>query len=530
VTIQDQGTLKMSEGNHQIKIAGPIDATENFAVSSGYFQRFFYRPVWLLNVNGEALIIEANIQYATNPAPTIPKYHLGETFVSFEHVDYLFEEEPPKSISVKGNQTVMKRQVEMAAVSAEVILSQLGDQNPHGAMKVAERVLTRTSDSDVMDQYIARAKTSNQKDRALRFLEQELDRRPIDIEWHRHFQDVKDQPATFAELQSRYQKLTETEPDSPAVWYLFARKDANDARALESLAKALELDPKFGWALLMRGNRAMQRHEWDNAHHDLVAAAGWEGADSRWLSTSLLTLLAQRRYDDALAEAENIKEIPAVRPFLLLMHAWIDRKQNRPVDRQKVINDFLGPAAGMPQSAGARAYLELALAYVAADWDAVRGLHQNPALQSLTPAKKNAQLMTETIKRGTLQQVFPQPGSGLTDWEDLLSVGLAFELSGNHETATAWMNHGIERLKAGSLDERELAEALSGANSPDVDAVRTIYVQPTGERAVAFAALAWKFPAQRDVWLAEANLWQLLPVQAFWIVDEYLKAQGVAPL
>ncbi|MBS0262347.1 MAG: tetratricopeptide repeat protein [Planctomycetes bacterium] len=528
VTIDAQGVVKVTEGAHTIQIRGPIAATENVTVSSGYFERWFKRPVWMLNVNGEALVIESVIQYAVNPTPTVPQFHMGDTFLSFDDVDYLFEEEPPQSISVKHNQSVTKRHLDVAVVPAEVVISRFKDQNAYGALKLAERLLSRTHDSQVLDQYVTLATKNNAADRAAKFLEPGLGQRPIDVDWHRHYQDVKDRAASFGALVQEYQQLTEKEPDSAAAWYLLARKAGDETQCERALTRALELDPKFGWALIMRGNRALQRHDWDAAYRDLAAAAETVDADDRWKTGPALVLLLQQKTEESFAELSKIEDTPAVKGFSMLLQAWAAQRQNHPVDRQKVINEVLGPAAAAPEAAGARAQLELALAYLAADWNAVRQLQQNPTQQATPLAKRNAMLLNDLVQKGELARVFPHPGIGLTEWDDLLAVALAFELSGNHETATAWMNQGIERLKSGDHDDRRLADLLVGPEAPGIAAARSIYTNPVGERSLAFAALAWKFPAQRDAFLAESQLWQILPIPHFWVVDAYLKSQGLA--
>ena len=50
------GRLAVSEGPHVIKVSGPVNETHNIALESGYFERWFSKPVWILNLGGEAVL------------------------------------------------------------------------------------------------------------------------------------------------------------------------------------------------------------------------------------------------------------------------------------------------------------------------------------------------------------------------------------------------------------------------------------------------------------------------------------------
>jgi tetratricopeptide (TPR) repeat protein len=523
VTVAQQTPFTVSEGKHRARISGPVEGVEELVVSSGYFERWFRRPMWIINVNGEAVLEESDIIYAVNPPPSNPRFRLGETVLAFPNVDYLFDEQPPQSIQVKGNQIVVKHRVQVLPYPPETVVSSLIDGNTNGALTVAEKVLARRPSADLLEMYSTAAKSHGARERAARFLETGLDRRPFDVRWHRTYQDLQDTPGTAVEVLSRYEKLTQSEPGSATAWYLFARNDPDLTRSGRSIDKALELDPRFGWALYLRSSRALNRAEWDQANLGLKAALAAAEHDESWRMVLIMSLLAQEKYDEVDDECSRIVTSSRFAWNIPLVRYWSQYKRNLPVDTGALI---AAAANNYPPQVilTARASFEAMLAYAAGNWDELRTLYRKPQLADI-PAQQKALQLLSTMSLADLKSQFPRP-TVVAEGDDLLAVALAFELAGDHDTTTVWVRQAIDRLQQGGRGDRQVAAALAGDNPPSVADIRNISLTALHQRSLVCAALARQFPDRREPLLAEARLWQLLPTKHYWIVDEAVRRLG----
>ncbi len=287
--------------------------------------------MWLINVNGEAVVVQTDVVYSARQTPSTPHFHLGETLLAFGDVDYLFDQEPPRSMSVKGHENIVKRRLQVMPLSAELVLSALIDQNPGGALTMAERTLTRKATSELLDEYGSAAQSHSQQDRAARFLEGGLDRRPIDVASAScAYQDLRDVSATADETLARYETLAQNEPESAAVWYLFARSDRDipGGAIVRSVRRAqAPRSGQFAWALYLRASRACSVHcgEWQTADAGLAAALAAPGNDPGWRLAKLWSLLAQQKYAAVDEECERWAAPPRVcrhgRPDQILVDA-----------------------------------------------------------------------------------------------------------------------------------------------------------------------------------------------------------------
>jgi tetratricopeptide (TPR) repeat protein len=525
LTVAERAELHVAEGEHEVKISGPIDGADRLIVSASYFDRWFRKPVWIINVNGEAIIEESEITYAVAPPPAVQRLRMAETVMTFPHVDYLFDDEPPQSMKVKGHQTVVKTQVQVINATVMGNLPKLCELNSQGGLALAEKVMSRDPDSDLVDAYCAAAKKYNGRDRAASFMEKRLDERPIDIAWHRQYQELRDTPADAAKMLARYEQLTQKEPNSAAAWYLFARRDPDDARSWRSVDKALEVDPQFGWALYMRGSHAFSQRNWDRAEQDISAALAAPEHDDGWHVVFVLCLLAQEKYEAADAECDKLPAFQRMAGFSPLVRMWTQQRRNLPVDRAALLSpEYLQIP---PQVVDiVRPNLEMMFAYAAADWDELRNLQRKPQFAELSVQRKSLQLLG-ALTAQEMQLAFQAPNQ-VPDEMEALSVALAFELVGNRDAAATWFKHSLQLLQQGNLERRQVAAALTAEKPPSVDQIREISLSPVDERSLVCAVLAWRFPEQRPIWMAEARLWQLLPLKTYWLVEEALHRFGDA--
>ena len=521
-TVNQRTPITLAEGEHDVQITGPVETNEKLRVESGYFARWFQRPIWLINVNGEAVVLQLDIVYSAMQTPSVPHLHVAQTTLAFPDVDYAFDEEPPRQISVKQHENVVKRQLQILDLPAEAVVTRLIDQNPAGVLTMAERRLARQSDGRLLEAYGTAAKAHREQERAAKFLETRLDVRPIDLVWHRAYQNLRDTPTEAAGVLARYENITQNEPDSAAAWYLFARQDPDVDRGACSLDKAIELDPQLGWALYARASRAFNRGEWDEAEQGLTAALAAPASEDSWRAAKVYCLLAQQKYDAVDEECDHLAADPRFVALVVPARFWSKHKQNLPVDTLALATaatKHLSAETALPL----RSYLEASIAYAGANWDALRTLHKNPQLSALAPAEKALQLIS-TLSLDELKAQFQQP-SAVADGSDALAIALAFALADDPERAAAWRQQAIKRFHQGGHDDRFVAAVLGGEAPLAIDDLHNIHINPY-VRPLVYASLAQQTEFQRDDLLHEARLWQLLPLKYYWLVEQALQKLG----
>ena len=176
-TIATSGQVVVNEGRHRVKLTGAVDETHEVDVQSAFFDRWFRKPLWVLNPGGEAVLEQGTLFYAENPPPSHHHLIVGRSFVTVPHVDYAFESPPAKIDLKQKNAQVEKISMlrfqgpDADAFSATIALDRAA------ALDFAERRLRRQPEQEeLLTQYLA---ATWQKDlaRLEDFLKSGLDRR-----------------------------------------------------------------------------------------------------------------------------------------------------------------------------------------------------------------------------------------------------------------------------------------------------------------------------------------------------------------
>jgi hypothetical protein len=152
--------LDVPEGSHKIKLSGAVDETVDVNLEAGYLDRWLKKPAWIVNPGGEALFEERTVVFA--PRTAIGNVNnqggsrpiVGETMIVLPNVDYIFEE-PPQSISVKGNRTVTKIALARVVLPEDQTFNVLAKFAPAKAIAYAERRLKRGAKGKWLDEYRA---------------------------------------------------------------------------------------------------------------------------------------------------------------------------------------------------------------------------------------------------------------------------------------------------------------------------------------------------------------------------------------
>ena len=280
VTVSPDGveTLRLSEGRHVAALTHPCGHRETveFTVPGGMSRRFFNRPTNVLNAFGAAVVVwEKTLYTADHSAPggreAEFRAHLGEDFVSFDDVDYEFDEFPSTIKTERKGPFHKTRVVLHKAKPADILRSPVAEELPAEAvLRYAEAHLrARGDDRELLWTYFARAAGPKHTERLMSFLRERLADRPVPVEWHRCYQTVRERLDGGKGLVAEYDKLVQAEPDNSALLYLRGRLGAGSEESLRWLDKALAADVRNAYAWMGKAYHHHCRAEF---------AAAWQAA------------------------------------------------------------------------------------------------------------------------------------------------------------------------------------------------------------------------------------------------------------
>ena len=245
--------VPIAEGSYTAKLSAPAELANiqqpiNFNIRANWMDRFFKKPVFLLDPARCSVVSQNRIIYSVQRVPPEIKVFAGEAFSYQPHVDYQFIQ-PPAQITTKSKKPVEKRHVALEFSHPSVLMGQPKPFESEEHLQFMQRWLRVTPEDEMLlgiltTQRVARNETE-QLDEFMKF---GLEKRPLLIGWHRVYQNLAERKQPIKELQGVYQKLLDADPDDSGLIYLNARIEPDFDKAIKLYEKAIEKDPQNGFA------------------------------------------------------------------------------------------------------------------------------------------------------------------------------------------------------------------------------------------------------------------------------------------
>ena len=370
-------------------------------------------------------------------------------------------------------------------------------------MDFAEKRLRRNpNQAELLKNYVARS-TDNERGRIEAFLKSELDRRPVDIPWHRAYQTIAELNNHEAELVSLYDKYLAADPSNASLLYLRGRIDPDWEKQELFYRRAIEADPKIGWPWIAIAARASSEGRWDDC-----LEGGTQGTRAQGRRTGT-DRRVRPRSQDGQRRSERARRGVSRRN---------DRERHgylgNPLARSTPWRRRAGKARSIRRSApgprGCQAPCKGRSLRILRAWgcttpesskSASEFCDSRPLLRS-APSHLHALIALGRMKEATDDAVF---GTLWNDPLNLLAVSVGFGLDGKPEDSARWREKAVSLMNkvGGATDVGKAAKLLRAPEPPSIKEVRQVYLPPAN-RAVILAALADQFPAERAMYLAEA--------------------------
>lgn len=516
VSVGGLGRLSVSEGPHVIKVSGPVNETQNVALGSGYFERWSRNPTWILNLGGEAVLEDITHVYSMNGTPGQRRLVVGETFFHRPHVDYLFTS-APSQIEVKNrNQEVRKTEIEWAQAEDFNAFMATIDTNRKAAMDFAEKRLRRNPNQADLLKYYVGLSADNERAGVESFLKSEIDRRPVNVSWHRAYQTVAEVNKHETELISLYDGYLAADPSNASLIYLRGRIDPDWDKQDLFYRRAIEADPKLGWPWIALAGRAGSEGRWDDS---LKAAL-----KARELNINEPERITELIHEAKMAKSEVKAHIEEYRvaananvqnasSLLLLVDALAASGGESEIDPAIIAWAYRLPVSVQGQVAPRLRALGL---YYAGKLKECAELCNSGTLIKSEPPHLHALIALGRMEEAADDSVF---GTLWNDPLNALAVSVGYRLDGKPEDSARWREKAVASMNkdGSSTDLRKAAKLLSDSEGPEIKAVHQTYVPPAF-KALLLAALADQFPVKREMYLAEAARFNFSRKPSYYLV------------
>ncbi|WP_192881143.1 tetratricopeptide repeat protein [Ereboglobus luteus] len=350
-------------------------------------------------------------------------------------------------------------------------------------------------------------------DDARRIFEQHLDSRPVNVQWHRYYQDYADAKFRDLDLVADYRARLAENPDNGACNYLLARilPDGREARVFYKKALTSPVEPcAYAWNGL--AYEALRDRDFAGALDCFEkVASGAEGGNYNEERVNLLVAL--NRPDDAFELANKwFHESPARMDLagnVMLMLGFCKRPSTEITRALITYANAAGNQMSKEDLADCRAYLETLFAYGSGD-------EKRYASQLGQLAKREqwgALALNHALSTGN-HAAAAETLSGIENpaAQNWFLAAIVAHHENDAASADACYAKGIEALRNAGRNPRTLAGILESSRdtAPDIAAVRTCLVTPLDNRII-FCLLGFRHPAQREAFWSEARDWNYAP-------------------
>lgn len=494
IQVHARETVTIPEGRHRIVVSGPVSLTQEIALHSGFFDRFFKSPVWVVNLFGSAALVQTDYYYAENPRPSTETNYAGKRFVALPHVDYPFQV-PPDEIQVAGKQQLHK--VCLGVQPPNPMSTILAIENPGEALQTAEAIITcHPEDALLLETYTQVVIRYTATQRGEQFLRTRLDRRPVEVAWHRAFQILLDNDGRADDLEAFYDAAFESEPNDGRLAYLRARIEMDPQKAAELFKRAQANAPDSPWPWYADAFASMCRGNWPQVRTDLEEALE-RGLEPLYAERLLfLSRLATGESDEIVKEC--LAELEA-NPFALqtsfkLLEARACLGEYEVARRDwEDWKDGAAQYLEIPQAAEAVDLLEAAVLYQLADFDSLGHL-----LGRLDNKQRTSFQFEMLLAQGHSDAIVADASlmrlveSDREAWEGL-KLAVALHESQDASAAAEWSARSREKLAVGDRFSRRAARFLSLPSAPEPDELEQLEL-PLNQKLVLLCVLAQRYP------------------------------------
>jgi tetratricopeptide (TPR) repeat protein len=512
-------SIRISEGEFKVTITKPGGSeTLEVAVRDNIWNRFFGDNAFVINIDGGAIIMKAECIY-TDKAKATGKnryqLYIMPQFMKFRGIDYAFEEFPKTVELSSSNSEKIKTQLSVLKIKPARALSSLEkDLKISELLSYAEAHLSVASSEQLLDQYQLLLIKHKQASRGLKFLKARLGKRPVDMDWHRCYQNLAE--TMHKNLIPEYDRLLKQNPKSSALLYLRGRIDNDNRKALKYYDRAIAIDvnnkfPQFAKVFALANMGELKK----------AARLGSElikkfPDSSKMFNFNFCLQLASGNYKSIKKEAEiKLQKKPldwqAVVDLVSVETALNQQKQARQVIKN--YKDALKKK--YPSFKNFSKSVKLYLAYIQNDLKSCEklGSSKNKALSYY--------LLLEQLKISQAAKVVLKLPEKKINGYLCLEMFIGESCLGNKSKAAEWLKKAKQKF-ASSNDkmDAEILELLEGKNADPVDRVKRLSIENFPNKALICLSMADIYPLNSKELTRLASNLNILIVRPHYFINK----------
>jgi tetratricopeptide (TPR) repeat protein len=495
------GTAKLTlrEGRHHASITGVAPEELDFELRSGFFDRWFNDPVWVLNVGGAAVLTLTSATYSQNAPPPSLSFHFGQTFEFFPDISHAFTP-LPESLRMKSHESRTLTQLEVFSGKPLGVFQYFASQGQWPeALRLAEVTLrSQPGDADMLRSYVTVAAHHRLAGRAEQFLKPGLTNRPVQIEWHRAYQSLKQDREGEMRLAAEYDALLKAEPDNSPLLYLRGRVSATRDESRRYFERSAAADPKNAYPIYAQGYDRMALGDWAAARGFLQKALALRPDDATFARYLAQARFALGEYDALERELRDQLKRNSVDMAAAMELCDVLVAAGKTNDAAQTVRAFELASRNRQGDSAAdiSKHLRRQLLYATGDF---AGLEKHAAPDH-SPAGQFARFEA-LIEQGRVTEALKVKAADSNESDEDkafegLVVALAWTVQGNAAEAAQWSERTSKALETSAADWTRAAVLLRSLAPPAQSELDEIAL-PAGAKAVLLATLAHRHPARR---------------------------------
>lgn len=534
VPAQSFQAITVVEGSHEYRVSEPpsVATSGNFLMQTNWLTRLSRTPVFVLDPTLSAIVHwqEASYRLDAEDSAIDERFLLGRSYLFFPDVDLAFEELPTNVPLNKTGPTKRTRVSMLKGEPQDLAASISGFASPDEQVAYLERHLTLTPrNKDLLRSYQTHVSRAQSYDRAYEFLKPGLDRRPIEIGWHRYFQSVSQRQNKIEELVARYSKLADELPQDSAALFLRGRIDPSNNVAREFLERSIAADASNPFPLYTMCHLLRSRGRFADAKV-VAEKALLLDPENQEMDELLFQVRVSLGEYDALSQELTLKLVEKPQSFQLhFARLIVLAKQGKLAEMKSEQDSFalrfkkewpLDPFDLVPGSDRFVAYVEgryermLILSQEFKD----RRVRDMLVFESLIELGR-----WESLDRSQFAEQPTQRG-----YQKLYLV-LGWEQAGNAEKSKEWFDQAMKDFASGDLETKLLAEAFAQSDSAQLlERLDRISLQSDERILVALVAASRTTGEARETlisWAEELNVLPQFPQQFVKRTIAFLRAK-----
>ena len=473
-----------------------------FILDVPWYQRAYNAPAIIINPDQTAVILDESSEYTTtNDGHYSYNLGVGKGFYIYGDVDYFFTNYPEEIDLPTASSRVLKRRVSSLEDYSDVELVQtlLSEESEDTVSFIESKLRLDPNATELLP--FGRALMP--ADDFLEVVRTKIDTDPVQIEWHRYYQNTLEDTQPDYKLLDEYQARLRAKPNNSALIYLLGRVTPDYDLAIDLFEKAYATQQSNGFAAnalayhyLLQGEMVIARNYSLEAIKRQPDALGFEST----LQSILTACHDYKRLSEL--SAQEFAEYPYSMnaAYLQLAAAYM---QSPDSSLDTIINDFCSKLKA--NNVYPDDQIEVSRAAMRGYAAALKG-----DVSSYLETLKVVSTDSSNFEKAILEERFADALKTLQaskenryGYSDLILYILA-EHKGKPALAQEALDSALALFKEGKKEQRQWFEWLTQNEAPELTALSYECLDPD-QHYIVLTAFAQRFPESSELFMEHAR-------------------------